>query len=638
MALGKFGLGSMTLSLSLSSLVIGTPPGGGGAVDVLPANTVAPTVDGTAQVGQVLTASNGTWTGSPTPTFTYQWYRGTSAISGATNASYVAVSGDQGASLSVDVTATNRAGSKTVRTAATSSVIAAPALNALSLSGTSYKTTDGEGTLIGEITGLTSGSSLAFTPNDNRLAISRTGTTARLVKGLGASSVGSFDLVLTETLGSASNSPKTTTIRLTVIDGNADPNPVGIFGFRQPTTAPTSFPGTLLTGNEVDATDASRWSKQSGEPAITISPGRIAADGTQTALRWVGYTDEEQVAATDKLAVIAKIEAANGNLNVNSSVSGTSTVTNTSRLGWKQGIFQCSAVSNPRVGVQFNPSVVAHFSQLRGYNLSKLLAQKWAIVFTVGQSNGNGSTAIADPAIDTPVEGCVVFPGETNTYTGAKISTPMIAVDPVQHQSLNGSSSAYGGGPSGSFCRELRRLIPGDYTIVFVALNYNGEGFKANGLWNKNNTARDPIAYKNAWIRMREVYGMAPAGSVVLGLLMCGGESDLGSGNEVEWQSKVTGFPAYVDEVRAEPGWGQVPVVIMEIGMPLDDANVQSMIRLQKKLATGSGDALEYPRCRYVPRPTNWALGSDNVHYDQATHRQRGIDAARALASIVYPT
>jgi len=49
-----------------------------------PVNTVAPAVTGTAQARQTLTTTNGTWTGVPTPTFTYQWQFGTTNISGAT--------------------------------------------------------------------------------------------------------------------------------------------------------------------------------------------------------------------------------------------------------------------------------------------------------------------------------------------------------------------------------------------------------------------------------------------------------------------------------------------------------------------------------------------------------------------------
>jgi hypothetical protein len=42
--------------------------------------TVKPTVTGTSTVGKTLTAAKGTWTGYPTPTFTYQWYACTRAV------------------------------------------------------------------------------------------------------------------------------------------------------------------------------------------------------------------------------------------------------------------------------------------------------------------------------------------------------------------------------------------------------------------------------------------------------------------------------------------------------------------------------------------------------------------------------
>ena len=45
--------------------------------------TVKPTVTGTSTVGKTLTAAKGTWTGYPTPTFTYQWYACTTVVSAA---------------------------------------------------------------------------------------------------------------------------------------------------------------------------------------------------------------------------------------------------------------------------------------------------------------------------------------------------------------------------------------------------------------------------------------------------------------------------------------------------------------------------------------------------------------------------
>ena len=46
--------------------------------------TLKPTLPGTAKVGAKLTANKGTWTGSPAPTFTYQWYACTQKVSSAT--------------------------------------------------------------------------------------------------------------------------------------------------------------------------------------------------------------------------------------------------------------------------------------------------------------------------------------------------------------------------------------------------------------------------------------------------------------------------------------------------------------------------------------------------------------------------
>jgi putative glycosyl hydrolase-like family 15 (GHL15) protein len=94
-----------------------------------PTNAGLPVISGTAWKGQTLTVSNGTWSGSPTPTYTYQWSRcSTSAttsctpISGAIAASYVVQSADVGQHLEATVTATNSAGTASAASAETSLV------------------------------------------------------------------------------------------------------------------------------------------------------------------------------------------------------------------------------------------------------------------------------------------------------------------------------------------------------------------------------------------------------------------------------------------------------------------------------------------------------------------------------------
>ena len=90
------------------------------AVNVIaPTNSVAPVISGTAVVGQTLTSTTGTWSGIPTPTYSYQWKRGITNI--GTNAStYILVSADAGQSITCVVTATNGGGSVN----ATSNVLA----------------------------------------------------------------------------------------------------------------------------------------------------------------------------------------------------------------------------------------------------------------------------------------------------------------------------------------------------------------------------------------------------------------------------------------------------------------------------------------------------------------------------------
>ncbi len=105
------------------------------AVAILPASTAAPTIAGKAAVGQTLTATPGTWSGTPPVTFAYQWRRtpagGAPAdIAGATATTYVLVAADVGATLQVVVKATNAAGTATANSAATAAVAILPASTA----------------------------------------------------------------------------------------------------------------------------------------------------------------------------------------------------------------------------------------------------------------------------------------------------------------------------------------------------------------------------------------------------------------------------------------------------------------------------------------------------------------------------
>jgi hypothetical protein len=90
-----------------------------------PSSTAPPAISGTPEVGQALTASPGTWNGTTTPTFAYQWQRcdaqgsNCASIAGATTQTYAVQSADAGATLRVVATATDSGGSNSATSSQT---------------------------------------------------------------------------------------------------------------------------------------------------------------------------------------------------------------------------------------------------------------------------------------------------------------------------------------------------------------------------------------------------------------------------------------------------------------------------------------------------------------------------------------
>ena len=95
--------------------------------------TGAPTINGTAQAGETLTANTSGIAdedGLTNATLIYQWLADDSDISGAANATYILVAADEGKAIKVEVTFTDDAGNdETLTSAATDAVAAAPTPN-----------------------------------------------------------------------------------------------------------------------------------------------------------------------------------------------------------------------------------------------------------------------------------------------------------------------------------------------------------------------------------------------------------------------------------------------------------------------------------------------------------------------------
>jgi hypothetical protein len=94
-----------------------------------PVNTSLPTISGTAQSGQTLTANPGSWSGTQPINYSYQWQRcnssGTSCTGIATGPTYTTTDNDVNSTLRVAVTASNIAGQASATSNATAIVQAA---------------------------------------------------------------------------------------------------------------------------------------------------------------------------------------------------------------------------------------------------------------------------------------------------------------------------------------------------------------------------------------------------------------------------------------------------------------------------------------------------------------------------------
>lgn len=117
----------------------------------VPASTANPAVTGTRTTGSTLTASPGSWSGSPAPSITYTWFACTTAvtavsstqpagctgITGATGPTFQITAANAGTFVTARVTATNSAGSTSRWATSTVAVAGAPATTtAPSVSGT----------------------------------------------------------------------------------------------------------------------------------------------------------------------------------------------------------------------------------------------------------------------------------------------------------------------------------------------------------------------------------------------------------------------------------------------------------------------------------------------------------------------
>lgn len=242
--------------------------------DQAPVNTAVPTISGTAQVGQTLASTTGTWTGSPAPTYSRQWLRNGAAISAATGASYVPTTDDIGATISLRVTATNSEGAATATSAATAAVIAAGGGN--------------------------------VAPSNNSVPTIS-----------GTAQVGQ---TLSSTTGSWSGTPTPTYARQWLRDG------VAISGATGSTYAPVTGDIGAVISLRVTATNS-----EGSAQATSVSTSAVVAAPADSRARF-GY-GSATAGVTSAEALLASMTAMTGSSNASKTGSFTSTVP-TGQYGW----------------------------------------------------------------------------------------------------------------------------------------------------------------------------------------------------------------------------------------------------------------------------------------------------------------
>jgi hypothetical protein len=123
-----YGKDFLDVAQSLTTAGCGTPAP---AHASLPANSAAPAIAGKFASGDQLTGSPGRWSARPTAAIYYQWRRcdhdghACTAIAGATSSAYLLTPSDVGSTISLVVTAINRAGGASA-TSATTRLIGPP--------------------------------------------------------------------------------------------------------------------------------------------------------------------------------------------------------------------------------------------------------------------------------------------------------------------------------------------------------------------------------------------------------------------------------------------------------------------------------------------------------------------------------
>ena len=315
--------------------------------------TGAPTITGTAQVGQTLTADTTAIMdadGLTNVSYTYQWIRVATDntetnIASATASTYTLVAADQGTTIKVTVSFTDDANNpETLTSAATAAVSAAPntpATGAPTITGTAQvgQTLTAGTTAIMDAEGLTS---VSYTYQWIRVATDNTETNissaAASTYTLVAADQGTTVKVTVSFTDDASNAETLTSAATAAVSAAPNTPATGA-----PTITGTAQVGQTLTAGTTAIMDADgltsvsytyQWIRVDGGTETNISSAAastytlVAADQGTTIKVTVSFTDDASNAETLTSAATAAVSAA-----PNTPATGAPTITGTAQVG-----------------------------------------------------------------------------------------------------------------------------------------------------------------------------------------------------------------------------------------------------------------------------------------------------------------
>lgn len=228
-----------------------------------PANLVAPAISGNTSVGETLTCSTGTWSGSPV-SFAYQWVRAGVNISGATSSTYLLVTADIG-DVTCRVTATNANGStsQVSNTVTVTAAVSAPVNTLLpAISGTLAV-----GQQLTASTGTWTNTPASFTYQWTRNGADIGSATSSGYTLVQADE--STDIAVTVTATNAAGSTPATSNASHIPGASADPDSNGVFNF----SAANGTPLVALSDQFLPANFADDFECQSGNLQCVTGTG-----------------------------------------------------------------------------------------------------------------------------------------------------------------------------------------------------------------------------------------------------------------------------------------------------------------------------------------------------------------------------